>query len=253
MGKNVLIVATNQTVFPNGKARSGFWLSTVARFVNVLSKKGFDYTLVSPKGGEIFIDPHSLGWMFAKKIDWKYYRDEDFREKIKHTLSPKEIKPQNFDAIYFADGYAALTDFPENDILQAITQIIYENGGVVASIGHGISGLMNVPLSDGSYLLENKKVTGFSNFEEFLTGNRQILPYSIEDEVKQRGAKFSKSILPFAMHVVADNQVITGQTSCASGAVANEIIRVLRNVTDTLKEAQKPISVDNSLTLKPGC
>ena len=51
MSKNILIVTTNQRVFPGGKAPSGVWLSTIARFARVLETHGYSYTLSSPQGG----------------------------------------------------------------------------------------------------------------------------------------------------------------------------------------------------------
>lgn len=253
MSRNVLIATTSQRVFPGGKASSGVWLSTIARFVRVLEKHGYGYTFMSPKGGEVLIDKHSLNWIFAKKSDWEYYNNENFREKLRYTLSPQQINAQYYDAIYFADGYGALEDFPNNQTFHEITKTIYENGGVVAAVAHGVSGLMNIRLNNGKYMLDNKQVTAFSNLEEILAGNKRYVPFSIENELKKRGAIFKKALLPYALFLVSDQQIITGQSPCASGAIAKEIIRKLHNVTDSLKEAQKIFIQDNSKSLRPGC
>lgn len=253
MSKNVLIVTTNQRVFPGGKASSGVWLSTIARFARVLETNGYDYTFMSPQGGEVQIDKHSLTWMFTKKEDWEYYNNKTFREKLLRTLSPYQINPHNYDAIYFSGGYGTLEDFPDNAAFQSIAKTIYENGGVIAGIAHGVSGLLNIRLKNGSYLLNNKQVTGFSDLEEALAGNRKYMPFSLESELKKRGAIFKKAILPYALFVVSDRQVITGQSPCASAAIAKEMIRKLHNVTDSLKDAQKVSIQDNSKTLRPGC
>jgi putative intracellular protease/amidase len=253
MSKNVLIVTTNQRVFPGGKSSSGVWLSTIARFARVLEAHGYHYTFISPKGGEVQIDKHSLAWVFTKTSDWEYYNNEIFRDKLLHTLSPKQINARNYDAIYFSGGYGTLEDFPNNQDFQNIAKTIYENGGVIAAIAHGVSGLLNIRLSNGLYLLNNKQVTGFSNLEETLAGNRRYIPFSLENELKKRGAIFRKAILPYVLFLVSDRQVITGQSPCASGAIAKEMIRKLHNITDSLKDAQKVSIQDNSKTLRPGC
>ena len=253
MSKNILIVTTNQRVFPGGKASSGVWLSTIARFARVLETNKYSYTFISPQGGEVQIDKHSLTWMFAKKDDWEYYKNEIFRDKLLHTLSPKQINPQNYDAIYFSGGYGTLEDFPDNQDFQDISKTIYENGGVIAGVAHGVSGLLNIRLKNDAYLLNNKQVTGFTDLEETLAGNRKYMPFSLENELKKRGAIFKKAILPYALFLVSDRQVITGQSPCASGAIAKEMIRKLHNITDSLKDAQKVLIQDNSKTLRPGC
>ncbi|HEX6728027.1 MAG TPA: hypothetical protein VF078_11790 [Nitrospira sp.] len=58
--------------------------------------------------------------------------------------------------------------FPENKSLQSISRKIYEQGGLVSSVCHGAVGLLNIPLFDGSSLVKDKQVTGFSNEEEKL-------------------------------------------------------------------------------------
>jgi putative intracellular protease/amidase len=253
MSRNVLIVATNQRIFPGGKAESGVWLSTIARFIRVLETHSYNYTFVSPQGGEVQIDKHSLTWMFTKKSDWEHYHDAIFRDKLLHTLSPHQINPNHYDAIYYSGGYATLSDFPTNPFLQHITKTIYENGGVVAGIAHGISGLLNVKLENGGYLLDNKQVTGFSDLEEVLAGNRNYMPFSLEQELKKRGAIFKKALLPYALFMVSDQQIITGQSPCAAAAIAKEIVHKLRNTTESLKDAQKVLIQDNSKSLRPGC
>jgi putative intracellular protease/amidase len=170
-----------------------------------------------------------------------------------NTLSAPQINPSDYDAIYYSGGYATLADFPNNPLLQHITQTIYENGGVVAGIAHGVSGLLNIRLKNESYLLDNKQVTGLSDLEEVLAGNRSIMPFSLEQELKKRGANFKKALLPYALFMVSDQQVITGQSPCAAAAIAKEIVHKLRNITDSFKDAQKVLIQDNSKTLRPGC
>lgn len=64
-------------------------------------------------------------------------------------------------------------DFPDDTVLQAIIEKHYESDKAVASICHGVSGLLNVKLSGGEYLIKDKKITGFSWFEESLAGRKR--------------------------------------------------------------------------------
>lgn len=79
------------------------------------------------------------------------------------------------------------------------------------------------------------------------------MPFSLEDELKNRGAIFKKAILPYALFLVSDQQIITGRSLCAAGAIVKEIIHKLLNITDSLKEAQKVFIQDNSKSFRPGC
>ena len=88
------------------------------------------------------------------------------------TLAPSAINPDDYAAIYYAGGHGVVWDFPDNEELQAISRHIYEKGGIVSSVCHGAVGLLNIKLSDGSLLIKDKKVTGFSNEAPSLVTNR---------------------------------------------------------------------------------
>jgi putative intracellular protease/amidase len=253
MSKNILIAATSVKHVADHNLQTGAWLSTLARFIRIIEQNHHNYTIVSPEGGQVNIDPMSLGRLFAKTVDWEYFNNDDFKYKLSNTLSIKEIKPRNYDAMYFAGGFGTLIDFPDNEFLQDTARAIYENDGVISGIGHGTAGLMNVVLNNGEYLVKDRQMTGFSNFEELLKGTKKIVPFSIENELKKRGAIYKKAFLPFALYVVSDRRVITGQSPCAAGEIAKEIVRILHNVTDTFKEANQVMVQDKSISMKPSC
>jgi putative intracellular protease/amidase len=253
MSKNILLVATSIKQVATHNLQTGAWLSTLARFIRIIEQNNYTYTIASPQGGQVDIDPMSLGRIFAKEGDWEYYHSGDFKKRLKNTPSIKEIYPKNYDAVYFAGGFGSLIDFPEDPFLQDCARVIYENDGIVAGIGHGTCGLMNIVLNNGDYLANGRQMTAFSNFEELIKGTKRIVPFSIEDELKKRGAIYKKAILPFALYVVSDRRVITGQSPCAAGSIAKEIVKVLHNVTDTLKTANSVMIQDNSISMKPSC
>jgi putative intracellular protease/amidase len=49
---------------------------------------------------------------------------------------------------------------------QQIIRDLYESGKIVSAVCHGPAAFVNVKLSDGTYLVANEPVTGFSNAEE---------------------------------------------------------------------------------------
>lgn len=78
-------------------------------------------------------------------------------------------------------------DFPDDEGLQRITRAIWEQGGIVSSVCHGYCGLLNTRLSDGSLLVAERRITGFSWTEEILAGMAKKMPYNAEAEMKKRG------------------------------------------------------------------
>ena len=118
-------------------------------------------------------------------------------------------------------------DFPENTDLQRITREIYENNGTVTAVCHGVCGLLNVKLSDGSLLIKDKYLTGFSNMEETLMSFVSEVPFYLEDKLKENGAHYTKSIIPFIEFIELDERLITGQNPNSARKVASKALEEL--------------------------
>ena len=115
----------------------------------------------------------SLKTMYMDKLSKSCWDDSEFRDVLRHTKSLDEVSGEMFDCIYLAGGHGAMFDFTDNAVLQELIKNHYENNKIVGAICHGVCGLLNVKLSDGQYLVKDKKVTGFSWFEEGLAGKKR--------------------------------------------------------------------------------
>ncbi|MBE2278737.1 MAG: type 1 glutamine amidotransferase domain-containing protein, partial [Rhodobacteraceae bacterium] len=135
--------------------------------------------------------------------------------------------PGRYDAVFFTGGHGVMWDFPDSAGLQAIAREIWEGGGIVSAVCHGYCGLLNIRLSDGRLLVAGKRITGFSWTEEILAGVAGKMPYNAEAEMRQRGAQYTRQLLPFVPHVVADGRLITGQNPASAKATARRIARHL--------------------------
>jgi putative intracellular protease/amidase len=118
-------------------------------------------------------------------------------------------------------------DLAENTELQQITARIYERGGMVSAVCHGVSGLLNVKLSDGSLLIQDKYLTGFSNVEEALASFVSEVPFYLEDKLKERGAHYTKAMIPFMEFIELDERLITGQNPNSARKVASKALEEL--------------------------
>lgn len=226
MTQKILVVLTSVEKYPNLKRATGLWLGEAVHFVEKVEKAGYEVDYVSPKGGYTPIDPHSLA--MAEPIDWEWYQNKEFMNRLGTTLKPEEVNPADYVAIYYAGGHGVIWDFPENEALQTISQKIYEQGGFVTSVCHGAVALLNIKLSDGTLLIKDKKVTGFSNEEEKLAELDQFVPFLTETELVARGAIYQKADAPWLAFAVEDQRLITGQNPASGGAVANLLIAALR-------------------------
>lgn len=226
MTQKILVVLTSVEKYPNMNRATGLWLGEAVHFVKKVEEAGYEIDYVSPEGGYTPIDPHSLA--MADAIDWEWYQKKEFMNRLGATLKPSDINPEDYIAIYYTGGHGVIWDFPDNEALQSISQKIYENGGFVSSVCHGAVGLLNIKLSNGSLLVKDKEVTGFSNEEEKLAELDQFVPFLTETELVARGAIYKKADEPWATFAIADQRLITGQNPASGGAVADLLIVALK-------------------------
>ncbi|WP_373513616.1 type 1 glutamine amidotransferase domain-containing protein [Persicitalea sp.] len=220
-----LIVCTNHDTFPNKTNKTGLWLSELTHFCQVLDRQKIAYDLVSPLGGVIPIDERSLD--LKDEVNRTYYEDEVFRQRMESSLKPSDIDPKKYGLIYFTGGHGTMWDFPDNADLQKITSVIYENRGTVAAVAHGVSALLNVQLSDGKRLIDDKYLTAFSNMEETLSSMVSEVPFSLEDRLREHGAHFTKTRIPFTQNIEMDERLVTGQNPASAKKIARKLVEEL--------------------------
>lgn len=225
MSKKVLVVLTSHEKFPNINRPTGLWLGEAVHFVQKMEAAGYQIDFVSPRGGYTPIDPASLA--MAEDIDWEWYQNKDFMNRLGTTLKPEDVDPDEYEVIYYAGGHGDKWDFPDNERLQQISRRIYESGGIVSSVCHGACGLLNIKLSDGKNLIAGKEVTGFSDAEEKMIELDDKVPFSTEDELVKRGASYRKAEEPFTPFAVISERVVTGQNPQSGGAVAEKVLELL--------------------------
>ncbi|MFJ4441169.1 type 1 glutamine amidotransferase domain-containing protein [Pseudomonas sp. NPDC089422] len=225
MSKKILVVLTNTAKYPTLKRATGLWLGEAVHFVDVVQKAGYAVDFVSPNGGYVPIDPHSL--QMAPELDWQWYDDKSFMNRLGTSSSPGKVRAADYCAIYYTGGHGVMFDFPDNQPLQELARKIYESNGIVAAVCHGVVGLLNIKLSDNSLLLKDRQITGFSNTEEKLAELDKVVPFLTENELVARGGIYSKDEDPWKPFVIQDGRVITGQNPASTGALADKLVAAL--------------------------
>jgi len=229
----ILIVVTNVNVYASGNYPTGLWLSELTHLYHAAKEKGYNVTIASPKGGMVPIDPESLKFFTLDRVSKEYYNDPVFMKELNRSRSLADVENENFDVVYLTGGHGTMYDFPDNKILQNILAKQYENGRLVTAICHGVGGLLNVKLSDGNYLIKDKKVTGYNWFEESLANRKKEVPFNLEQSLKNRGSKYEKAFIPMTSKVVTDGNLITGQNPFSSKEMATVIMQEIEKQNTT--------------------
>lgn len=223
MKKKILFVVTSHDKKGDTGQETGYYLGEVSHPWEVLHKAGYEIDFVSPKGGTPPVD----GFDLKDPVNKEFWENKEYKNKIDHSLTPSQVNPNDYSTIFYAGGHGAMWDFADNTELAAIASKIYENGGIVAGVCHGPAGLVNIKLNNGKYLVDGKKINAFTNEEESEVKLTNVVPFLLEDKLKERGAKFEKSGL-WQNHVVTDQRVITGQNPQSAKSVGEAILKELK-------------------------
>ncbi|MGQ7889299.1 type 1 glutamine amidotransferase domain-containing protein [Paenibacillus sp. WC2504] len=219
MSKNILIVVTSASQVNNEK-KTGLWLSEFAESYIEFSKQGFNITIVSPLGGKTPIDANSLsGGVHQDLLDTQIY--------LENTIKLDEISASDYDAIFLPGGHGTMFDLPDNAKLQSLLIDFYEAGKIVSAVCHGPAGLVNAKLANGKYLVEGKRITGFTDSEEKAAGMDSFMPFLLESKLRQAKAAFINAA-DWSDHIEVDGNLITGQNPQSTLSVARGIIAKLK-------------------------
>jgi putative intracellular protease/amidase len=241
MNKHALIVVTSHDEMGDTGEKTGWYLSEVTHVYYPLIAAGFTVDFASPEGGEAPIDvKRSLN--LDDPENKKFMEDPALVARIKNTIPLSKIDPDNYQVVHFAGGHGTMWDFPDNKDAQRIIRSIYEKGGIVAAVCHGPSVLVNVKLSDGKYLVDGKEVSGFTNNEEAAAGLTEIVPFSLENKLKERGAVFREGSLwqdEVSVSSVAGHHLITGQNPQSAASLAKKIVELSKTLKPELSATAK--------------
>ena len=103
----------------------------------------------------------------------------------------------------------------------------YEQDKVIGAVCHAPGVFKNVEVKPGQNIVGGREVTGFSNSEEDAVGLSNVVPFLLEDMLKENTATYSKGD-DWAPHIVVDGKLITGQNPASSEGTAKAVLQALQ-------------------------
>lgn len=225
--KNVLFVLTSHDELGNTGEKTGFWIEEFAAPYYLLKDKGIAITIASPKGGQPPIDPKSNEADFQTPATIRFNNDAETKEILSKTLKLETINQEDFDAVFYPGGHGPLWDLVEDKNSINLIESFYNNHKPVAAVCHAPAIFKNTKKTDGTYLVDGKKVTGFTNTEEEAVQLTSVVPFLVEDMLKNNGGIYSKKA-DWTSYAVEDGLLITGQNPASSELVAEFLLERLK-------------------------
>lgn len=228
----VLLLVTNHGKMGHLDKKTGWYLPEVAHPYLVFKEAGFDIIVASPKGGDAPMDPGSFE-QFEKDQECQTFKDDfNITNKdscLKNTVPLKQVDLSSIDVLFCAGGHGPMFDLPDNELVNKAVATVYEKQGIVAAVCHGPAGIVNTKLSNGEYLVKNKKVTCFTNSEEHAIQLTGAMPFLLETKLKEHGAHF-EAAENWHPNAIVCERVVTGQNPASASPMSKKIVDILKTV-----------------------
>jgi putative intracellular protease/amidase len=223
VAKRILMIVTSHQRLGTTTTKTGFWLEELAAPYLEFRKQGVQTDIASPAGGKPPADPKSES--DPTPAVRAFLDDAEVTHKLATTLRLADVAT-DYDAYFVVGGHGVMWDLAEDAALAKLLAHAYEQGRIVAAVCHGPAALVNVRLSNGAYLVQDRRVAGFTNAEEAAVGLAEIVPFALESALRERGAKYESASM-WSSFAVRDGNLITGQNPASSVAVAKATLEAL--------------------------
>ncbi|WAC02416.1 type 1 glutamine amidotransferase domain-containing protein [Lacinutrix neustonica] len=224
---NVLFVLTSHDKLGDTGKKTGFWVEEFANPYYTLTDQGVNVTLATPNGGKAPIDPSSTTEDASTEATERYNNDAAAQAKINNTLVLADVNPKEYDAVFYPGGHGPLWDLATDEHSITLIETFNKQDKPIAFVCHAPAALKGVKNEDGSPLVKGKKVTGFTNSEEKAVGLTDVVPFLVEDMLKENGGIYSKGD-DWSVHVLKDGNLITGQNPASSELVAEKLLEAIK-------------------------
>jgi putative intracellular protease/amidase len=240
--KRVAILISNPALSTTTGWPVGFWWSELAHPYFAFTERGYEVEVFSPDGGKCEADAMSnprdpSGYSETDLISMGFLSTPRLAALVENTRPVSALGVADFDAILVAGGQGPMFTFEKADGLRQKFVAFYEAGKVTAAMCHGVAILKFAKLSNGEYLAKGKTVTGFANVEEdfadnavcsmnLLSRDKHVMPWRIEDTLKEIGANYIQAGL-WRGFAVRDGNLVTGQQNFSGSETAEVVAEAL--------------------------
>ncbi|MDQ0019653.1 type 1 glutamine amidotransferase domain-containing protein [[Curtobacterium] plantarum] len=222
----ILMVLTSHDELGTTGKKTGFWLEELAAPYYAFLDAGAEITLASPKGGQPPLDPKSDEPDSQTDETRRFHADSAAQAVLASTVKLDTVDQEEFDAVFYPGGHGPLWDLANDKHSISLIEQTLQAGKPVALVCHAPGVLRDVKNADGMPLVKGKKVTGFTNSEEEGVGLTDVVPFLVEDVLKQNGGLYSRGD-DWQSYTVQDGLLITGQNPGSSAETAKVLLASL--------------------------
>lgn len=224
--RKILIITTSAAHIGPQRQATGFHYEELTTPYYAFCDNDYAVDIASPLGGKPPHDPNSLKDKDNPESVDRFLEDSHAMAKLNNSLKLSELDLSFYKAIYFPGGHGAMVDLPEDEVLARKLGHAYDKGVIIAAVCHGPAALLKAHNKQGEPIVSGKRVNSFSNSEEEQIHYTDIVPFLLEDKLKDLGAHYECGP-NFSCYTVRDGQIITGQNLKSAFKLAELILEAI--------------------------
>jgi putative intracellular protease/amidase len=223
----ILMVLTSHDQLGDTGKKTGVWLEEFAAPYYVFKDAGAHVVLASPKGGQPPLDPKSDAPDAQTPSTERFRKDVEAVAALASTHKLAEMVDADYDAVFYPGGHGPLWDLAEDRDSIRLIESTYAANKPLGAVCHAPGVFRHTKAADGTPLVRGKSVTGFTNTEEAAVGLTKVVPFLVEDMLKENGGVYSKKG-DWQSYAITDGKLVTGQNPASSEAAAKAVLALLK-------------------------
>ncbi|MCH7661745.1 MAG: type 1 glutamine amidotransferase domain-containing protein [Euryarchaeota archaeon] len=212
-------------------SEEGYWGEECIEPLTTLSDAGVEITVATPSGAPPVIDETSLDPEMVGEETAEWVREvHETDERLGDPEPLATIEASDYDAVVYPGGHGTVWDVNQDRDARRILADAVENDSPALVVCHAVGILAFTRTSNGSFLVDGRRVTGFPNeWEEDTVEEHDVmpdgrkLPYWVEDEVVAAGGEWDAE-LDADSSVTVDGALLTARGPESSAEAARTLL-----------------------------
>ncbi|EKM59807.1 uncharacterized protein PHACADRAFT_138056 [Phanerochaete carnosa HHB-10118-sp] len=226
MSPRILFVFTSANKGLTGDP-TGWYLPEAAHPFWILSPHA-EIDFASPAGANPPVDPGSVQAFKEDEESTKFLEDPTVKQKLASAKRLVDVDAKDYDAIFYVGGHGPVIDLASDPVNAKLASAFFQAGKITAAVCHGPAALVGAVDAQGESIFKGREATGFSNVEEVKADKVKVVPFLLEDRIKELGGNYTKADEAWAPKVVVSGNLITGQNPSSASPIGKEILKALQ-------------------------
>ncbi|MFI1171810.1 type 1 glutamine amidotransferase domain-containing protein [Streptomyces melanogenes] len=207
---------------------TGFWAEEAVAPYEAFTGAGHEIVVATPGG---VVPPVDKGSLAAEVNGGQENADHVAKtlasmDELRRPLKLEEVDLDAYDAVFYPGGHGPMEDLAVNADSGRLLTAALASGKPLGVVCHAPAALLAATGEDGSNAFAGYRLTGFTNAEETQAGFADKAKWLLQDRLVESGADFQEGE-PWAPHVVADRNLVTGQNPASAAPLAAELLKRL--------------------------